>query len=245
VRKLVIGTLAFSSSVVMAAVPYAVYPGHAATGASVAANSWSYYVGGDAGYSSLGFQKSFSGTPAVIVSNKKTRVPGLDLGLFAGIDKRWNHFDLATELSYDHTFGDKTSQGQDNPTTVVMKVRERMNDTFGLSLLPGYYLDNHFHPYLRVGLLASHFRSSGDQGDEIGYTGELSRWVMGYQLGVGAEYPIAKLGSGSLDLRAEYDYSLYPSFRASAFSRGENSHITVNYRSMHEHKAMLGLVYHF
>ena len=244
-RKLVIGTLAFSSSVVMAAVPYAVYPGHAATGTSVAANSWSYYLGGDAGYSSLGFHKSFVFSPPPGSPNVKTRIPSLDLGLFAGIDKRWNHFDLATELSYDHTFAAKTSQRQNDGTAVLMKVRERMNNTFGLSLLPGYYLDNGFHPFLRLGLLASHFRSSGDQGDEIGYTGELSRWVMGYQLGVGAQYPIAKLGSGSLDLRAEYDYSLYPSFKASAFSQNELANITVNYRSIHEHKVMLGLAYHF
>lgn len=246
-KLLWVGLLSTVLAPIFAKMPYVVYPSTAE--AKVASNSWQSYFGIGAGFNHFGFDKALSAqTPLGFrrFADRQTKVSGADFAAFIGITKRWQQFDLAAELSYDHAFGSKTLSVQPAPPTPLYSVKESMSDTVGLSLLPGYYFDNQLHVFTRFGAVLSNFRSksSVNGGGDIGYTGSLSKWRWGAQVGVGADYPVWMIGSKPLSLRLEYDYTRYPHFNETS-NNAFFGDVTVKYHYLHNQSILLSLVYPF
>ncbi|HVE43680.1 MAG TPA: outer membrane beta-barrel protein [Gammaproteobacteria bacterium] len=80
---------------------------------------------------------------------------------------------------------------------------------YGISVLPGVYLDDALMGFLRLGVFDTRFRN-------------LNTYRIGYQMGIGLDYVLAN----PLSLRAEYDYGQYPSF--SGFSVPKSSEVGVS-----------------
>jgi len=202
-KKLMIASavLALSSSVAFATNYKGDYKGEAAP---APCPTYTYTAGPYLGLS-IGDRTNYNGAPATF--------KGLDGNLSAGYGMMMSpEFYLAGEAFVLGTAKIKDLKN----VNVNPNVSTRSNWGWGLSILPGYMLNDHVLGYVRLGGIDTHFNGTGVNS---------SKW--GWQVGPGVQFGLAP----NWDLRAEYSYAQYRSVS--------------NLGNVSANVASLGLVYKF
>jgi opacity protein-like surface antigen len=175
------------------------------------------------------------GSKSQTVDNNTSNINGsnTDTDIWSGTG-----FTESLVLGYGHQFNSwfylagevlaQTNQGVSPQELGISFLQER--SSYGLSLLPGYILNQSNIMFARIGALHTHFI-----GTENGGTGtEFNTYKTGVELGLGYETALTQY----LSLAAEYDWTLYPLIRTLT-GNDYNSYKIV------DQVFSLGLNYHF
>lgn len=207
---------------------------------AINAHASGFYVGGGIGVDSTSFsQNSYAGTSGGIGETSYDLNGSGGFGtLLAGYqyDINNNVF-VATELNAnlasiksEHWFSSPTGAGSYNGTFTLYQ-------SYGLSVLPGFYVDNNVGLYARLGYSAAELKSSRSYQPGVSGTNytEQSKWLNGAVVGLGISAPLTP----ALALRLEYDYVNYAHFNYITNATQSSSVKTTS------NQAQLDLIYKF
>lgn len=183
-----------------------------------------FYLGAEVGYDSYRTRENASGTidGVVISSNPVTNPTGWVGGLFAGYGQYMDNFYLAGEIFTTDT-GAQTSH---NVNTYNSKITA--NWGYGLSLLPGYRLNNTSLFYVRLGY--NWIRLKAQESTSLVAT-STTNTSNGFNYGVGIETLVYENWS----VRGEYTHTNYSSFTTAMGTSVSPS----------DNQFLLGVLYHF
>lgn len=207
-----------------------------------------YYAGIGVGYDSTNFHKTlqvYENGNTVYDKTDNLNGNGLFANLLAGYS--WNfgrHWMLATEvngaLSSLEYHGNYSDQNLENGSS---RGKFTIDKSYGLSLLPGYFLTDNVPLYLRLGVVRGNFKYSEYKTDLVtGNTHGLtdSQWLTGIKYGVGIAAPVVN----NIQLRIEYDCIQYNTYTDRKFPMPAGQTRTIKLTPI-SNLAELDLIYNF
>lgn len=168
--------------------------------AEVKAEDTGLYVGLQAGYGAATFEQNRTSTAGGASSwSSDLGGNGFVGGLFGGYGRTFGSFYLGGEgtVEYGKIEGNFSDQANYNRTI-------SLEETYSLSMRPGYFLTPQTLAYGRVGWAASKFKVSQDATGAAPMP-QTDEWVNGIVAGFGLEQEVAK----SLALRLDYRHTFY------------------------------------
>ncbi len=171
---------------------------------------------------------------------------GVEGGLFVGYGKRLPyHLYLGSEVyamlnsaSATATNNPNTDNPIENPDA---SVKYRMLGTFGVNFDPGVFLTPNTLFYGTAGPTFALFNSVPQTQDTalVGSNNSFTRVLPGARFGLGIETAIYR----NLNIRGEYDFSVFPEFNDSYYSRSSLGENNARYYAL-SNEALLSVVYH-
>ncbi len=205
------------------------------------------YIGADIGASAVGINQttvSQSGVfPSVAVGasgSYNLSALGVEGGLFAGYGHRWaHHLYTGAEVYGMFNSANATANNQTSAPN-LLTVSERVKGTFGASFDPGFFITPDTLAYLAVGPTFAVFNSKSTTGDGglNGSSNTFTKTLVGGRFGGGFETTVYK----NLNVRAEYDYSYFPSFNESSQSLTDGT-VNTTYKP-YSNEVLFSLIYH-
>ncbi len=192
-----------------------------------------FYAGIAAGYDSYKTKQNIDLTLTVtITGNPPVDATGFVGGLFAGYGQYFEKFYLGGEIFANTSNADVSSVVSIAAVPSIYDASFSVGASYGISILPGYKVNDSSLFYLRLGYEWAHL--SGNESFTISGLSTYdsrSTWAGGFQYGLGLETVIYP----KLSLRGEYthvDYGSYHYVSGTSVSPADN-------------QGMLGLIYHF
>lgn len=192
-----------------------------------------FYLGAQVGYDSYRARVNTTTTLGadVVSINPPINAVGFVGGLLAGYGQYVNEmFYLGGEVFVNDSGAESSTNVTVNGLTATSKVTANLG--YGVSLLPGYKLNDESLLYIRLGYNWSQMKIQGSS--PTGGSASRTNTVGGFNYGLGLESLIYQNWS----VRTEYTHTNYSSFSAST----ANIATTV---SPADNQFMLALIYHF
>lgn len=192
------------------------------------AHADSFYGGFQAGADFFAVKKHISSQPFIdnmpVVDNNGVTVPALSAtsrnsgigglgGIFFGYSWQFQDFSMGLE-AFANGEGSNSRQtifNADNRADRNFIAEERLKGVYGVSIKPGYLVNEKAKLYAKAGWVNGRFSVQGTEAGFIGTSvsqatsGTLSQWLSGWQLGMGAEIFVTP----NLALNMEYNHIRY------------------------------------
>lgn len=203
-----------------------------------------FYVGAQVGYDMYRIEHEFAvGGAAVVLdaSDSTISVDGWVGGLFLGYGKYWDNFYLGAEI-FGNASGAKSdwnATASDPTESLDVDVDLKVKSQYGISLLPGFKLNNNSLLYLRVGYNWAKVDLDVDADTAAGVDlidSDSSETVHGWGYGVGLE----TLLMDNLSVRAEYTYTKYNNVDGD----DDADDLFADFDHVSDNQFMMSLVYH-
>lgn len=201
-----------------------------------------FYVGAQVGYDMYRISHDFTveGDDVELDGDPTLSVDGWVGGLFLGFGKYWDNFYLGAEI-FGNASGAKSdwdTSVEDDDEGVDVDIDVKVKSQYGISLLPGYKINNNSLLYLRVGYnwakVDFDADASDDDGDDL-FGSDDNETVHGWGYGVGIE----TLLMDNLSVRAEYTYTKY---NDPDNDDEDDGHVDFDHLS--DNQFMMSLIYH-
>lgn len=201
-----------------------------------------FYIGAGGGYDVTDFYKTLNiEQNNVLLYDKEDHQTGTG---YLGNALLGYEFDIGKafiDAQLDGSVSNITYNGwfQDYENAQSSTATYKMNKAYGVSILPGYYLNKNVGLFGRVGYERGDFDYSEykQDGDGPQYGISESEWLNGFLLGLGARIPF----NDHLALQFEYDHIWYETFTDTAFPIAGR---TINLRP-NSNQVLLDLIYRF
>ncbi|MCD6047312.1 MAG: Opacity protein and related surface antigen [Gammaproteobacteria bacterium] len=172
------------------------------------------YIGLGFGYDSTDFYKRLyiTNSSQTEIYDKKDDLAatGVFGNLLAGYQWDFNNFLLATELTGNLSTLKYHAYYSDNEANETSKGNFTISKSYGISVLPGYFILPKVALYAHLGLVRGDFKYSeykdNSLGNNIGLTEQ--QWLNGAKYGIGVLMPVQQ----KLNLRLQYNHIQYQTF---------------------------------
>lgn len=166
------------------------------------------YAGAALGSDTIDFkQHAHFIVPTHLDGTDKTHLSGTGIfgSLFAGYAITRNSFYVASEINGNLSSASFKSSNAEAYHSNVSKTRYKMNDTFGISVLPGYLLSDNTLFYARAGYSNAQFKITGNDAS-LGHSNHRKN---GFRYGLGIKQALSQ----RVALRMDYSRINYNSTR--------------------------------
>ncbi len=226
---------------------------------SLFANDLNSYIGLGVSIDNFNFKKNITGKndanspfPGDITHypSQSTDINAISPMVYFGIAKPLGKFNLAAELFFsNHNANEKTQEMLRSDDSTYIFVSEKIYNSIGVSVIPGYYINTFGLKdllYARLGIVATKMRLSMQDPGGIHYTGDINKRMIGYQGGIGIKVPIHQRKNSSWALKLEYDYTYYPiNDDLTSDKESQQAFITAQYNRLTNQQILLGIMYQF